>query len=557
MAHNKPSVVFVNIPPLPIGQIVEAFKNNNRLVVYLGMPMGILYLSAYAKRMEVVGHVSHLDYTRNMLGDDISLFSSVEQFIDYHADKNDFIPDIVAISANFTTSHDFLILAADRLKRKWPKSALIVGGHHATSSVSTLFASENIDFVARGEGEIGFADFCRQIGEGKSPVVKGIYERDSYGHKDRFALDLCEMVDDLDRIPFPDWSIIDMEAYLTAETTRSRRIGEGEMLTPRRVATFSTSRGCPFSCTFCASSIVHGRRMRYRSIDSVMKELKVLREQFKVNIVLPDDDLFTANKERTKTLLLRFHKEMDGVELQTPSGLSVNTLDFEILDLFIATGSKVLTIAVESGSEYVQNHIIKKRCNLSKAKDLVKYLRDRDVIVRCYFIIGFPGETIEQMEETIRFAGDLKCDWAGIAVAIPLPGSEMNRQFMEMGVISGELDAWLTNYIGGRTFDAPGISAVDVNTIARSGNMMVNFFENPNIREKKFQKAIDLYYDVVYAYPFHVVGLYCIAECLDALEKHDEAGEVRRRILDIIRTDDRARGMYLAWKHKLPKIETQ
>jgi radical SAM superfamily enzyme YgiQ (UPF0313 family) len=461
-------------------------------------------------------------------------------------------PDIFAFSMMFSSSHRFQKRALELLHELWPDAITIAGGNHATNNVPLLLDDTPLDFVARGEAEIAFAEFVGQIAAGKQPDVMGIFSREKFQAANGNAVELCEMPQDLDALGFQDWDLIDMETYVSGIRSRKRRMGDS---TEKRTASIFTSRGCPFRCTFCASHTVHGRKMRYHSTEYVLEEMRLLNERYGINLYIPEDDLFTVNKSRIVPLLNAISGlNVPGMEMQFPNALSVNTLDEEVLDALIDAGMRICTLAVESGSQYVQVNVIKKRANLDRARMLVNYLKSRDIFVRCYFILGFPGETKDQMRETIDFARSLGADWIAIFAAVPLPGTEMFHQFREMGVIEDEESAWSTLYTQ-RIFDTPEITAAELNELVYRANLDINFVNNPNRSEGRYERAIELFEDVVLKFPFHVVGHCCVMECMEALGRHDEAAALRQHIAHLIATDERAREMYQKYPDFMPRLD--
>ena len=547
---TKPNVLFVTIPGLPLEKIEQTIEGTPAFF-HVVMPMGILYLSSYAKAKGLVNKSGVVDYLIALQAFDEK---NVTDFINNKAKDIDFTPDVIAFSANFTSAHNFLVLAVRQLKEMWPNATTVVGGHHGTSCYGRLLEEPSLDLVVRGEGEIGFADMLAGFGSKDPAEVKGVYTKEKF---DRIgATEICELVNDLDEIPSPDWELIDMDAYLTSFNAETRKVGSKGRTgnAARRIATFSTSRGCPFSCTFCASHHVHGRTMRYRSAEVVLEDFRQLHERYGANVFFPDDDLFTANKKKIVPILEGFRDRFPDCELQTPGGLSVNTLDDEILDLFIQTGSSVLTLAVESGNDYVQRHVIKKRCNLEKAKHQVKYLRDRDVIVRVFFIIGFPEETYEQMKETIDFGIDLSADWSGVAIAIPLPGSEMYDEFIDSGDISENL-IWDGNFMDERPFDTPLVSSEVLRELQFDGNLKLNFFGNPNLREGKYERALELFEDLVEQHTFQIAGWYCVMLCQLELGRPEAALKTQELLKAKVHSDFRAQKIYRKVADKLSKLD--
>ncbi|MGE5328830.1 MAG: radical SAM protein [Deltaproteobacteria bacterium] len=547
----KPNLLFVSLPAIPYDSIIASFSNNSLSVDTPGlmsMPLGILYLSSYIKKNSEVGKVGILDYVANI--DKASTFGNLDNYILEIAKKDiDFIPDIIAFSLLFSISHPLFKLAVKKLKAIWPNAVVIVGGVHATNCTELLLENEDVSYVARGEGEVALAEFIKQFSSLQEINVKGIYSKNKINSA--AELELCEFIEDLDLIPFPDWELIDMGKYTTS-TGRKRNIGDAK---ESKIASFITTRGCAYRCTFCASHSAHGRKMRYRSVENVIEEVKILHHKYGVTLFIPEDDLFTVNKKRVLRLLSELKAlNIPDFELQFPNALAINTLDEEILDALIDSGTKIVSLAIESGSEYVQRYIIKKNCNLKKAVKLVKYLKDKGIMVRCYFILGFPKETKAQMQETIEYSKRLGADWCLFNIASPLKGSEMHKEFVDLGYIVDDEELWSKSFFQERAFDTDEISAEEIKNLNYRANLECNFINNPNKVNGKYEKAIDIYQDIVKAYPFHIVGWYCIMECYEGMGDIEKAESVKNKIIEKIKNDERSAKMLAQHHDLMPKM---
>ncbi|SVE07990.1 uncharacterized protein METZ01_LOCUS460844, partial [marine metagenome] len=176
--------------------------------------------------------------------------------------------------------------------------------------------------------------------------------------------------------------------------------------------------------------------MRIRSKENVIEELEILHEKYGVTLIIPEDDLFTVQQKRIIELCEGIAERFQGkIEFQFPNGLSVATLHEKVIEAFLKLDVNVVNIAIESGSNRVQREVIKKNCNLDKAIKVVQSFRDGGPIVRTFFILGFPGESREEMLETLNYAYDLPADWCNLGIAAPLIGSEMYEQLLERGNI--------------------------------------------------------------------------------------------------------------------------
>lgn len=525
---KKPSVALVNLPPLPFHEVLEAGNS----YPCLAMPLGLLYLSSSIKKFCGLEEVAFLDfnlaaYNWRLEGlrteDEAAIDESIRDFI---AASIEAPPDMVGVSLLFSTSVAFGRRVMAILKQLYPEAKIAVGGNHATNDTLNLLKEPMVDFVVRGEAEIGFADFLNSFDGAAFTPVKGVYSKALLEAPEPF-LAVCDLPDELDELPHPEWSQIDMERYQDETASRKRDLGTS---IDSKMASIMTSRGCPFHCTFCASHTVHGRKMRYRSPENVLDEMRQLYDRCGTNLFVPEDDLFTVNKPRILKLLGAISDlGIPDMEIQMPNALSVNTLDEEVIDSLAGAGMRICVLAVESGSDYVQKHIIKKRCNLERAHKIIEYSRSIGLYVRLNLIYGFPGETLEQMRETADFARISKADWSANFIAMPLLGSEMYDQFTDLGHVSYESRGWEGTYAD-RSFDTDEISQEDLKEFVYRTNLDVNFKNNQNFKDGQWKKALGAFNDVRKLHPFHVVAHYMALQCHENMGEHDKAREIGKSI---------------------------
>jgi radical SAM superfamily enzyme YgiQ (UPF0313 family) len=498
----------------------------------------------------VRGEIGILDYILAM--EELSTYGSVKEFINTKAAESvHFTPDILAFSLIFSTSHAIFAITLDILKALWPEACVVVGGTHATAATRPILENNNVDYVIRGEGEIAFSDFVSQYAHRQNITIKGVYARQHGELTD--PLEITDAPVDLDILPYPDWQLVDMKAYSIKKGSQ-REFGDRE---PRKVATIVTTRGCPNRCTFCAAHLVHGRKVRYRSVENVVAEVLALHKTFGITLFIPEDDMFTVPKKRFIALMKALRSlNIPGFEMQNQDGLSVNTLDDDVIDAMLGVGVRLFNLAVESGSNDVQTKLINKNVRLHRVREIIDYIRSKngDAIIRCYFILGFFGETKEQMLETIEFAKGTEADWCLFSIATPLIGTEMHRQMLEAGLIEDNIEFWVRASFGQRCFDTPEISAAELTDLSYRANLEVNFFGNINKQNGNYSKALGIYNDIVRLHPFHIVAWYCIMECYERLNNHQKATETRDKLYTLIHQDARSAEMYSKYRDLMPLI---
>ena len=534
-------VLFVNPPTIPYTYLVKGLANRySGFEQIIAMPMGILYLSAVLERDMPGVEIRIVDLAKSIReynSDPERTELDLEQFtsrVMAEQVPDDFVPDFVGISILFSTAHKSSIHIAAALKDRWANVPIVVGGMHATNAVAGLLESPDIDFICRGEAETTITKFAQTVlAGGDIQAIPGMIGRSKLDRGE--VHESAPLIHDLDAIPFPAWHLINMPEYLHADHGPGSRMDE---MIQDGVATIVTTRGCPFHCTFCASWTVHGRIMRYRSTENVIEELTQLKERYHVTKIIPEDDLFTVKKSRIIALCDAVTQTFGGsLYFEFPNGLSVATLDEDVIDAMARMGMVVANIAIESGSAYVQKHIIKKNVDLDRARRVVQFCRDTGIMVRTNFIFGFPGETREQMQQTIDFAASLPVDWACFNVAAPLVGTEMFEQLLEGGQIDQTFN-WDEAFFAERRFDTPEIGAQELRDLTYSTNIRQNFFENQNLKIGEYERAINSFRDVLNHHRGHLVAQYSIGVAYKAMGNMAAYQEAMDRCLEMLSDSD-------------------
>lgn len=300
----------------------------------------------------------------------------------------------------------------------------IVGGAHATSApyhTMEYFGRELLDFVFLGEGEIGFpmllSELERRAGPdfGKVPGL-GVVENA------RLQVNPGMEAEDLDTLGMPAWDLIMPESYPFSP--------HGVVCKNFPIAPVMATRGCPYKCTFCASA---NTKLRKRSVNLILEEVKLLYHRHGIREFHMIDDNFTMDMKYAKALLTGLIKLDLGASWATPNGVRLDRLDRELLELMKEAGFYSIAVGIESGSDRIRMKMKKGSSTEKVRKDLQMVRSVRGIDVTGFFILGFPGERREDIEQTLRFSRELPLHRAAFHSFIPLPGTEVWSQMEASG----------------------------------------------------------------------------------------------------------------------------
>ncbi|MFZ5564960.1 MAG: B12-binding domain-containing radical SAM protein [Thermodesulfobacteriota bacterium] len=340
-----------------------------------------------------------------------------------------FSPDMVGISCLFSNQFSCVRLLSERIKKEIdPEIVVVTGGTHPSFLAEQTLMQTAVDYVVLGEGELGLAAIIdAHNGKGRIDDIDGIAFRDNGTARVRPRTTWIENLDDL---PLPARDLLPMEAYFKAGKPMAYHWRR------RRNTPIISSRGCPFGCPFCSSYLHWGRRFRRRSPEKVLAEIEHLRDVYGVTELKWQDDNLTADRGRAMAIFSGMIERGLSMPWNTPNGIALWTIDDELMGLMKKSGCYQITLAVESGDPDTFAAYVKKPFPLDKARQVARLARKHGISTVAYFIIGFPGETLAQVNNSMRFGLDLGVDYLVPFVFNPLPGSDLWRVCVEQGRIT-------------------------------------------------------------------------------------------------------------------------
>ena len=357
-----------------------------------GPPLGLAYLASIARSQ----------------GDDVRIIDSIAMdytFEDITGQIKKFDPDLVGLTSTTSMIPD-AYKVAELAKGYNNEVKTVIGGPHVTfTQEETLMESPHMDFTVAGEGETSFSNLLLHL-KGKKEIkeVKGISYRDS---EKIIVTPPEQLIKDVDSIPLPAIDLLPMEKYKAGT---------------KRFGTLMTSRGCPYNCIFCSSSLQFGKVWRGHSTDRVLTELRRLVFDYGIHEIEFLDDTFTLNMKRAVEIAKNIKAE--NLDIKWSGSARVNLFNEEIAKAMKDSGAHTIYFGIESGNQNTLD-FIGKGIKLQQAVDSVRKGNEAGLHTLGSFIIGFPDDTVYEVKNTIKFSKKVKVKIAQFTIATPYPGTRL------------------------------------------------------------------------------------------------------------------------------------
>lgn len=333
---------------------------------------------------------------------------------------------------------------------------LLVGTHVSALPAETLNIDRRIDAVARYEYEQTVVELAGALEKkGDFRAVPGIACL-----KDGALINTPKRpyLEDLDKLPFV--------SKVYKKFLRIENYFNPNALFP--MVTITTSRGCPFPCTFCVyPQTLMGRGYRLRSVENVVEEMEYIVKNFpRARAIFFEDDTLTVDKKRCKALSELIIKK--GVKISWTANSRIG-LDYDTMRLMREAGCRSLCVGFESGSQIILDNM-KKKIKLPEMREFMKNAREAGMLIHGCFMAGLPGETEETLRETLELAKGLNPDTVQFYPVMVYPGTEAYDWYRQRGLIrSSDFSEWIT---------PEGLHNTVIRTETLSGEDLVRFCDN-------------------------------------------------------------------------------
>lgn len=288
----------------------------------------------------------------------------------------------------------------------------ICGGIHATIASEETIGTEGIDMICRGEGEAALSELCQKLERNEDITnIRNLWIKKN---DEIIRNPLRPIVDDLDDLPFPDRSIFD---YRSLYTEREGRLS------------FLVSRGCPYDCTYCCNHLIRkiygtqGKAIRFRSIDSVITEMKEALEHYSfIKMVQFDDDILFMQRKWAEEFTEKYSRQ---IGLPFICNARANLTTKAVVDLLKKAGCHHVKFGLESGNEYICNEVLNRNLKNEQVKEAFALCKQAGLITESYNIVGIPYDTPRTILDTIKLNAEIGVDKMQVSIYQPYPGTKL------------------------------------------------------------------------------------------------------------------------------------
>ncbi len=346
----------------------------------------------------------------------------------------DFSPLLIGIGCLFSGHFPLVLNYTKKIKEQFATTPIVIGGIHPTTFPAEILANcSSVDYVVLGEGEEAIVKIASILKKKKVDTSDTIDLNNIDGIAYRLNGKVIvnpknSFINSLDNIPFPAYDLINIKDYYH---------NTSGWLNPRNLSINAsipilTSRGCPTLCSFCSMFKVMGHRHRARSPEKVVDEIEFLYKKYNHRHFSFIDDNLTLKKSNILEICNQIIERNLNIQFDTPNGVAIGKLDKEVMDALVEAGLVKVTLAIESGSDYIRNKIMGKNLSRDKIMEIVRLTKQyKHLYVKAFFIIGMPEDTKTTLSETYKMIEEIDVDQPCLFNLRPFPGTRVFDQALK------------------------------------------------------------------------------------------------------------------------------
>jgi len=408
----------------------DCYSNDKPIQNQEQIQFGISYISSFLKQY----------------GHNTKLFVITRKTKKYKLEKHlkGFLPSLICFTAVYS-EYRFIAEIAEYIKNRFPEIFLLIGGVHPSLNPDECI-KDSFDALCIGEGEYPTLELVEQLQNSQKPsMISNLWIK----HDDSLEKNSTRpFLYHLDILPPPD-----------------RKMWERWIAEPETNSSVLLGRGCPFQCTYCCNhalkKIASGPYVRLRSPENILNEIKeVVNNYPAMKEIYLEVESITSNREFCIELcsaLEHFNSTLESpLEFGTNIRISKN-IDFnEIFNLLKKCNFKFINIGVESGSEKIRSQMLNREYSNEDVIKVTKLARKYDLKICFYNLLGIPGETVEDFNQTIEINRQCLPDWHFLSIFFPYPGTELYNLSKDRGLLKEPLDTTMER--NRAVLDLPGFN---------------------------------------------------------------------------------------------------
>lgn len=373
--------------------------------------LGIMTLSSILKQH---GHTVRLLLTEELTQEEC--ITKIKQFE----------PQILAYSI-MTGEHNYHIQLNEIIRNHY-RCFSVFGGPHPTFSPE-MIEKNNIDAICRGEGDVYFLQLVERMEQGKDFYdIPNFWFKKPNSQVIRNPMGL--LIENLDELPFPDRKLMyDADVALCS----------------RGIKLFMSMRGCPYQCTYCFNHAYNdmlkdqGQILRYRSVNSLLAEIKEVKETYFLDCVLIDDDTFLLKPNGwLEEFAEKFSKE---IGLPITCNVRANLVTDKIGQLLKQMNCFSVCMGIECGNNEIAINILKRDISNEQIINACDILRNSKIKIWMGNLMGLPVENPLKVDlQTLDFNIRLKPEFGFSSIFYPYPGTELGRLAIDLGMFDADFE---------------------------------------------------------------------------------------------------------------------
>ena len=418
--------------------------------------VGIAFLSAVLKK---AGHKVEL-----LEIEDKKEINQINSFVQSYQ------PQIIGLSAN-SHQYPYAVEIAKTIKSKF-NIPIFLGGVHSTIRPNEVIKEKSFNGICIGEAEDSFLKLVELIEKKQdySNISNFWFRKDNQVIKNNIA----PLLIDLDKLPFPDYSIF---KYFKEASEKE--------ITPR----FIFSRGCPFNCTYCCNHVFkkiyseQGQYLRFMSVDWAIRQIRDFKEKYSFNHFKIDDDTFSLNKDWVLEFCDRYSKEFD---MSFECNVRIGAVDEETLGSLKKAGCNLIKVGLETGNQELRKEVLGRNISDDEVIKLFNLAKQVEIKTFSFNMIGIPGETQKTIQETIDLNAKIKPDFMQVTAFYPYPETLLGQKCIEQGlIIKDHIDCYMDESV----LELPELSSIQIKKEVRNFtyNVYKQYDSKKAIKEKMRQ----------------------------------------------------------------------